>query len=245
MPWAVITRDADAAAPYAAVLAGLGLETIALPVTRIEVIPNALEPALARRDHVAIAITSPRAADIVATASETSGTRLPEVWAIGAATARVLEQRGIVAIVDTAVTDGASLARAMTTRRSLANQRVLVPRAVDGRPELAEALAGAGAIVDTVDIYRTVSAIDDPAIADDLARVRSGAAAVICVFAPSQVSALDAAVPIRTLSCPFAAIGETTASALRAAGAGDIGVADAPTPEGMANAVRAVYPRPR
>jgi uroporphyrinogen-III synthase len=243
MPFAVVTRDAGAAAPYSAVLAQLGLETIAIPVTRIEIIPNALAPALARRDHVAIAITSPRAADVLATARETAGVELPEVWAVGAATARVLEQRGIVAIVDTAVTDGASLAHAMTTRRALSGRHVLVPRAAEGRPELVQGLAAANAIVDAVDIYRTVPAVDDPAITADLARVPS--AAVICVFAPSQVTALDAAVSIQTLSCPFAAIGETTAAAVRAAGAGEVGVADAPTPEGMANAVRAVYPRPR
>jgi uroporphyrinogen-III synthase len=40
----------------------------------------------------------------------------------------------------------------------------------------------------------------------------------------------------------FCAIGETTAAALRAAGIAEVAVAQAPTPEGMANAVRSVYP---
>ena len=60
------------------------------------------------------------------------------------------------------------------------------------------------------------------------------------VFAPSQVAALAALVDVTRLA--FAAIGETTAAALREAGATIIAVAGAPTPAGIANAVAAVYP---
>jgi uroporphyrinogen-III synthase len=69
------------------------------------------------------------------------------------------------------------------------------------------------------------------------------------VFAPSQVSALQgvlahggttlAAVAAATAFC---AIGETTAQALRSAGIEHVSIASAPTPEGMAQAVRSVYP---
>jgi len=65
---------------------------------------------------------------------------------------------------------------------------------------------------------------------------------VCAVFAPSQVAALDAVFGIRRIAAPFAAIGETTAAALRTAGAAVVAVADAPTPEGLAKAVSAVYP---
>jgi uroporphyrinogen-III synthase len=67
---------------------------------------------------------------------------------------------------------------------------------------------------------------------------------VCAVFAPSQVAALDALVGVRRITARFAAIGETTATALRAAGATAIAiaVADAPTPECLAKAVSAVYP---
>jgi uroporphyrinogen-III synthase len=65
---------------------------------------------------------------------------------------------------------------------------------------------------------------------------------VCAVFAPSQVAALDAVFGIRRIAAPFAAIGETTAAALRAAGAAVVSVADGPTPEGLAKAVSAVYP---
>jgi len=39
---------------------------------------------------------------------------------------------------------------------------------------------------------------------------------VCAVFAPSQVAALDALVGVRAITARFAAIGETTAAALRA-----------------------------
>jgi uroporphyrinogen-III synthase len=65
---------------------------------------------------------------------------------------------------------------------------------------------------------------------------------VCAVFAPSQVAALEALVGIRRITAQFAAIGETTATALRDAGAAGITVAGAPTPEGLAKAVSAVYP---
>jgi uroporphyrinogen-III synthase len=62
------------------------------------------------------------------------------------------------------------------------------------------------------------------------------------MFAPSQVTALDAVLAIRRVTAQFAAIGDTTAAALRAAGAAAVVVAGAPTPEGLAKAVSAVYP---
>ena len=99
-------------------------------------------------------------------------------------------------------------------------------------------------------MYRTLAtASDDPILGAGLAALASGpAAAVACaVFAPSQVAALDALLGIRAIATPFVAIGETTAAALRAAGApaGAIAVALAPTPEGLAKAVAAVYPPTR
>ncbi|MBA3821748.1 MAG: uroporphyrinogen-III synthase, partial [Deltaproteobacteria bacterium] len=73
----------------------------------------------------------------------------------------------------------------------------------------------------------------------------AGDVAICVVLAPSQVAALDALVGIRGASTMFAAIGETTAVALREAGAPSVVVAASPTPEGIANAVAAVYPARR
>lgn len=243
MPHAVVTRDREGAAPYAAALAPLGLEVVAMPVTRAAppADPEALARALARGGHAAIVCASARAAAALVEAAG-EGAALPEVWVVGPATARVLEAARIRAIVPDGVRDGASLARALTAAREIAGARVLVPRAEEGREEAIAHLRAAGAAIDDVVAYRTVAApAGDPALAEGRALLASGEAAICVVLAPSQVAALAALVALPPLS--FAAIGETTAAVLRAAGATRIAVADTPTPAGIASAVRSVYPR--
>src|SRR5262245_45420638 len=151
---AVVTRDREGAAPYATALAPLGLEVVAMPVTRTAppADPGALARALARGGHAAIVCASARAASalIEAVAARPDAAPLPEIWAVGPATARALEAGQLRAIVADGVRDGASLARAMTDARSLAAARVLVPRAEDGREEAIAHLRAAGAEVEDV-----------------------------------------------------------------------------------------------
>jgi uroporphyrinogen-III synthase len=243
VPYAVITRDADGAKPYAAALAGLGLEAVALAVTRTAPArdPDELVRALERGGYAAIVVASARAAAALHTARRQA--TLPEVWAVGPATARALEAAGIPALVPVATRDAAALATTLVAERALSGRRVLVPRAEGGRDEAIEILRDAGAVVEPIVVYRTVSArADDPDLAHGLGLLRRGEVAVCAVFAPSQVAALDALVGVRQITARFAAIGETTAAALRAAGASAVTVADGPTPERLAKAVRAVYP---
>lgn len=243
VPYAVITREPAAAAPYAAALTPLGLDAIAMPVTRTAPPrdPSALPTAIAHGGYAAILVASARAAEALAAARGTAA--LPDVWAVGPATARALAAAGIAANAPPTARDGGSLAAALIAARSVAGQRILIPRAEDGRDEAISMLASAGAIVDAITTYRTIAAdTNDPALAHGLGVLRRGEAAVCAVFAPSQVAALDALVGIRAITAAFAAIGETTASALRASGATVVGVAEAPTPERLANAVAAVYP---
>jgi uroporphyrinogen-III synthase len=258
MAYAVVTRDREGAAPFAAALAPLGLEVVAMPVTRTEPPedPDALARALARGGHAAIVCASARAAAALVAASgaqagaqarvqagvQAGAPLLPEVWAVGPATARALETGRIRAIVPDGVRDGASLARAMIAARSLAGARVLVPRAEDGRDEAIACLRAAGAEIDDVIAYRTIATpAGETALAEGRELLLSGRAAICVVLAPSQVAALAALVPLAPLL--FAAIGETTAAALRAAGAETVAVAATPTPAGIATAVRSVYPR--
>jgi len=164
------------------------------------------------------------------------------VWAVGPATARALAAGGLRAIVPEGVRDGASLARALAGARELAGVRVLVPRAEEGREEAIAYLRAAGAEIEDVVAYRTVATpAGDPALAEGRALLAAGGAAICVVLAPSQVAALAALVALPPLA--FAAIGETTAAALRAAGAGAIAVAETPTPAGIASAVQSVYSR--
>jgi len=215
----------------------LGLEVAIVPVTQTAPPhdPDALVRALERDGYAAIVCASRNAAGALIRAK--GHAPIPEVWVVGPATARVLEEAHITPIHPDAK-DAASLARALVAQRHLAGKKILVPRAEDGRDEGIEILRAAGIEVDDIVAYRTIPApVEDPGV--------FSRAAVCVVFAPSQVAAVDRLVGVRALTCVWAAIGETTAQALREAGAEVVGVAATPTPEGIANAVTAVYPQQR
>jgi uroporphyrinogen-III synthase len=260
MPFAVLTRDPLDAAAYSALLVPLGLEVVAMPVTRTHppADPSALGRALADGRYDAIVVASPRAAHALARAAAEHAIELPEVWAVGAATKRALDIEHVAAVAPADVVDGAGLARAVVAARSLAGKRVLVPRAEDGRDEPLEILRAAGAEVVAVVAYKTIAmAPDDPRIARGVKLLLGAGAAVTCVFAPSQVAALAEVVraymetPLMPMergtelvfpATLWCAIGETTGQALRDAGVDHVAVAATPTPEGMARAVASVYP---
>ena len=228
MAFAVLTRDPADAQAYAAALAPL--DVVAMPVTRTVEVPGALAGAQADL----VMVMSPRAAHLFAK----SGLDL-EVWAVGPATRRALEIAKLRAVVPVDISDGVGLARALA-KAGVRGKRVLVPRAEEGRTEPLDILRAAGAEVIDVIAYRTVDAVPDDPRGKEL--LEAGQAAVCCVFAPSQVKALARIVDLRGVKTRFCAIGETTAAAVRDAGIADVAVAPSPTPEGMAQAVRAVYP---
>src|SRR6266850_5316664 len=107
MAYAVLTRDPVSSPAYAAELAPLGLETVAMPVTKHAAAadPGALARALATHDYIAIVVASPRAAQELARAARSDA--LPEVWAVGAATRRALEIAKIAARHPKGVRDSA------------------------------------------------------------------------------------------------------------------------------------------
>lgn len=256
MAFAVLTRDEADAKAYAAALAPLGLMVVAMPVTKTAPAadPRALATALDGDVYAAILVASPRAAhELARAASATTSARqalleLPEIWAVGPATKRALDIAQLPAQHPPDVRDGVELAKALVAQRDVKGKRVLVPRAEEGRVESLEILRAAGATVVDVIAYRTVAvAGDDPALAQGADLLLAGQAAVCAMFAPSQVTALAAVVSARgralaELATRFCAIGETTASAARNAGIREVAIAAAPTPEGMAQAVRSVYP---
>jgi uroporphyrinogen-III synthase len=237
---AVLTRDGDGARRYVGLLAELGLFTVPTPVTTTAPADAADRARLAVACRAGtfdwILVASARA---VAPLIEAGGPGAARILAVGPATADALAARGLFAETSTAAT-GEGAADVLIARTA---RRVLIPRAEGGRDEAIALLREVGVEVEAVVAYRTVpAAADDPALAAGLAALRSGAVGVCAVFAPSQVAALDAVFGIRKIAAPFAAIGETTAAALRAAGAAVVAVADGPTPEGLAKAVSAVYP---
>jgi uroporphyrinogen-III synthase len=243
MAFAVVTRDLASAAAYGAALAPLGLEVVAMPVTKTcaAADPEALRRAIVG-DYAAILVASPRAAHELARVA--IGRELPEVWAVGPATLRALEIAKIPAHHPDGAHDGGELARRLVASRSFAGARVLVPRAEEGRTDALDILRAAGAEVVDVIAYRTI-AVDasDPQLARGRDLLAAGDAAVCALFAPSQVAALALlAGPLAAIATHYAAIGDTTAAALRAAGVAEVATATTPTPQGIARAVAAVYP---
>jgi uroporphyrinogen-III synthase len=242
MAYAVLTRGSIE--DYARSLAGLGLEAVAMPVTRhvAPPDPDALSRALAEPFDV-VFVASARAAARLIAAAATAKRRLPAVWVVGRATQLVLESAGIAAHHPAGVRDGDGLANALVHARRGKAGRVLVPRAASGRDEpLATLRAGGLDVVDVI-AYATVADPTHPEVEHAAQLLRDGSAAVCAVFAPSQADALDAIVgPLAAVATRYCAIGETTAAALRALGATSVSVAPEPTPAGMARAAAAVYP---
>src|SRR5438067_2378651 len=121
MAYAVLTRDPADAQAYAAALAPLGFEVVAMPVTRT--VPPADRDALARAlagDFAAIVIASPRAAHELARAGHTGA----EIWAVGPATKRALDIAKLAAI-EPGARDGAERARPLARQALAAVERIL------------------------------------------------------------------------------------------------------------------------
>lgn len=249
MATAVLTRDPIDAQPYAVALAPFTV--VAMPVTKTAppADPTALTRAFSETGYDMILVASPRAAHELSRAIAASLTErvtlpdLPDIWAVGPATKRALDIARLPARVPPEARDGVELAKHVISR-DVRGKRILVPRAEEGRLDALDLLREAGAHVVDVAAYRTLAVdAEEPSIAQGRQLLASGAAEVCCLFAPSQVSALASiAGPLSALATRFCAIGETTAAALRSAGIATVGVAASPTPEGMAQAVRSVYP---
>src|SRR5687768_6453648 len=140
MATAVLTRDVHDVEAYASALAPLSLDVVAMPLTKIASAPDpdALSRALDTGEYAAIVVASQRAAHELAKAvAQLASVRstmpdLPDVWAVGPATKRVLEAAKLPAHQPPDVRDAAELARAIAAETELAGRRVLVPRAEDG-----------------------------------------------------------------------------------------------------------------
>jgi uroporphyrinogen-III synthase/uroporphyrinogen III methyltransferase/synthase len=113
---------------------------------------------------------------------------------------------------------GEALARELAPM--VRGRRVLLPRAADGRPELPQGLAAAGALLEAPDAYRTVAAPPE-ALAPLSGWIARGEVDAVAFASPSAVKAVAAALGDGRSAMRgvlLAAIGPTTAAALRDAG---------------------------
>jgi uroporphyrinogen-III synthase/uroporphyrinogen III methyltransferase/synthase len=138
--------------------------------------------------------------------------------AVGPATAEALARAVREPDLVPAEATGEAMARTLAPR--VRGARVLLPRPAEGRPELLDGLRAAGADVAAVEAYRTVPA-PAASIQPLAAWLRAGEVDAVAFASPSAVKAVveglgeDAALLSRV---PLAAIGPSTAAAIRAAG---------------------------
>lgn len=138
--------------------------------------------------------------------------------AVGPATAERLAAAVRAPDVVPAEAKGDVLAR--TLGDQVRGRRVLFPRPAEGRPETVAGLLAAGAELTAVEAYRTVPAPPE-ALALLAGWLAAGEVAAVAFASPSAVAAVLAALGERSAllrGVLVAAIGPTTADALRAAG---------------------------
>lgn len=160
------------------------------------------------------------------------------IAAVGPATARALEERGVKVHYVAEKGTGEALARELS--RSLAGRRVLLPRSDRGDERVRNELRAMGAEVTEVVAYRTTG----PVTVDRhlLARTRRAAVDAIAFASPSAVHTFvrvigEADFPALSARVPLLAIGPTTAAAIRRAG-GQVQIeAEESSVAGIANAL--------
>lgn len=216
----IVTRPRARAARLCAELEDRGAIVIVFPT--IETVPGpegALDHALRNLDRYDwVAFTSAAGVEAFLTRLAEQDRPVPpgiRLAAVGPATAEALEDAGVRVDAVPATHYGAALAGALGP---LAGSRILVPASRLARPETAAALRAAGAQVDTVVAYDTISATPEPAALVELAR---GADAVTFT-SPTTVTAFPqiGGAPARVLlrRAVLACIGPTTAAAVRELG---------------------------
>lgn len=175
---------------------------------------------------------------------EAAGAALPakvRVAAIGPATARALQRRGVEpeVVPDEFVAEAVAETLIQRAGKRLAGQRILLPRAAGAREVLPERLRAAGARVEVVAAYESVP---DPEgierlrgllAREELDVVTFTAASTVRSFVESAGSYMGRAV--------VAAIGPITAAAARELGVGVDVVADRYTIEGLVAALCDYY----
>lgn len=215
-----ITRDESLDGPLTAALRRRGLEPVQCAVVGEAPAPDA-EPlqrlACSLEDHDWLVVASQRAVSALMAAR---GERpLPaglRTAAVGAKTAERLLAAGAVAPLTAPSAGAAALIEVLREADTWRGRRVLVPRALEGGRELADALRRFGACVDEVVAYCTV-ARPCPEIVDAWRAARPDA---VVVASPSAARALVEALGPDVLRrlVRVAAMGSTTAMQLVALG---------------------------
>ncbi|MDX1545967.1 MAG: uroporphyrinogen-III synthase [Rhodothermales bacterium] len=231
-PLVCLLRTGVEGDPYQAALEAAGYRVVSQPVLTFRwVDPEALSAALgASHRWGGLILTSPRAAEALArvwTDAHARAWRGRTVFAVGPRTADGARALGLAP-------EGEEAGEAHALAERIAGRPFAAPLLFlcgdRRRDELPRALAAAGIAVREQVVYET--------------RLRTGFALDpwpdwLVFFSPSGVEAVQQNVLIDPRRARCAAIGPTTAAALRAAGWPPAAVAPAPTPEGLVTSLQA------
>jgi len=216
----VVTRDEGLDGPLSSALAERGLEAVHCAVVGEAPAPDAEPLERAARSlecYDWLVVASQRA--ISALMAARAGLPLPSTLrtaAVGEKTAAALAAAGAAAPLTAPTAGAAALVAVLREADSWREKRVLVPRALEGGRELADAMRRWGATVDEVVAYCTVTR--PPAeIVDAWLEARPDA---VVVASPSAARALVQALGVERLRrlARVAAMGTTTAMQLVALG---------------------------
>lgn len=251
----VITRAPEQSAELAARLKALGAQVLFLPLVEFAPPddPAPLDRALAELDHFDwLLLTSQNAVRFLGARARSLSLDLPaklaaknqrpRVATVGAATAAAAREQNWRVDHISQGSGGIDLVREFGPK--LNGRRVLLPRSNRAMPGLARALGEAGAQTVEAVAYKTIFATHvDSAILDRIAR---GEVDALSFASPSAFSGLVENVGLEHLkrmieSVPVAAIGPTTASAIRGRGFAVAIEARVSTAEGLAAAIASYF----
>lgn len=240
-----ITRPLAQAEGLSSMLRDLGAEPLALPLIRIEPIPNPhLDPV--NRPHDWTIFTSANGARCLAAALREAGRDVralgtARIAAVGEATARAVEEIGLRVDFVPGEAVGESIAREFP--EPLPGLRFLMVRARHGREALPEALRAAGASVDPLSVYETVE--DDQGAEEVEAAFGAGRVDAVVFTSPSTVRAFRKRLPEAPLDGVAAVcIGPVTAEAARQHGFAVAATAENASDTGLVQALAAVLGGP-
>jgi uroporphyrinogen-III synthase len=236
MSQVVLTLSDGALAGFEARLAAGGHEVRRVPLVTFEAPATfeTLDAALVQsRHYAAVAVTSPRAAAVLAQRIEAGG-HAPlhtPVWTVGERTAAPLRPLcdDVRVVAPRAGEPGAAESLAAAMRAARVHGAVLFPCGELRRDALPALLSGAGCRVDEVLCYRTVLP------APEAARAALGRAPLVVVGSPSVAALLARAVPVAERPM-LVAVGPTTGAAAEAAGWIPDVTSERPTVEAIAGA---------
>jgi uroporphyrinogen-III synthase len=243
----VLTRAAEQSREWIAALKSRGAEVLLLPTVAFAPPENfaAVDAGIGELSSFDwILFTSRNAVKFLSSRMNERGAAIPkdphpQVAAVGPATARMAEEFGWRVNHTAHMRTGEAVVKELAA--SLARKRVLLPRSDRADQRLPAALQKASAQVTSVIAYRTVAAAESGAseVIDQLKKRAVDAAIFASPSAFHNLSDLLVEESLADLSMEiaFAAIGPTTAAAMREAGARVAMQAPLPDAESLASAI--------